>query len=64
MNTYLVKAKMTTYLLIEVMAENEQEAWEIAEDTDGGDFTEIPYTGGWDITDVSLLEENITEDKA
>jgi hypothetical protein len=57
MKTYKVKATMKTYLITEIEAENEEEAWEIANDLDGGLFEEVPYTGGWDVTDVIELEE-------
>jgi hypothetical protein len=57
MKTYRVKATMKTYLVAEIQAENEQDAWELANDLDGGEFVEVPYTGGWDITDVEELEE-------
>jgi hypothetical protein len=60
MNIYRVKAVMRTYLVAEIEAESEQEAWELANDLDGGLFEEVPYTGGWDVTDVILLDEGET----
>lgn len=60
MKTYRVWAKMTTYCYVDIEAEDESEANEIAWETDGGDFIEddsSPYGGGsWDI-----LEDETTE---
>ena len=52
MKKYKIKATMYTYLQAEIEAENEQDAWEVANDLDGDMFTEVPFTGGWDVTDL------------
>lgn len=57
MKLYRIKAVMRTYLIAEIEAEDEQSAWQKAEEIDGGDFEEIPHAGGWDIYDVEELEE-------
>lgn len=51
MALYRVWAKMTTYCYLDVDADSADEANEIAENTDGGDFIEDDYTygGEWDI---------------
>ena len=51
MATYRVWAKMVTYAYLDVEAESEDEAVEIAYDADGGDFIEDtdPYSGSWEI---------------
>lgn len=49
---YRVYATMTTQLYLDVEAESEDEALELAENTDGGDFTEDTsfLSGSWDVT--------------
>jgi hypothetical protein len=56
MNTYKVKARMTTYLETEIQAETEQDAWDMANLLDGGEFIESDRIGGWDIQDVIEIE--------
>lgn len=51
MRHYKVWAKCISYCYLEVDAETEDEAWEIAEETDGGVYTESPY-GDWEIVEV------------
>ena len=50
---YKVFAKVTTYNYLEVEAKDEEEARQIAEDADGGEFTECP-DADWEITSVIL----------
>ena len=54
---YKIRATMYTYLEAEVEAEDEQHAWELGNDLDGDMFSEVPFTGGWDITDVVKMED-------
>ncbi len=54
MATYKVKAKMTQYLETTIEADSEDEAWEIARETDGGDFSEIEDAGTWTVESVEL----------
>ena len=64
MALYRVWAKMTSYVYLDVEAEDEYEAVDIAEETDGGMFTEDYYGsmeagydgGGWEI-DVDNVEK-------
>ena len=56
MKNYKVVARMTTGLTIEIKAKNLEEAEKIARNTDGGDFTEIPQSGDWEI--YSVVETN------
>ena len=53
---FKVIATMYTKLICEIEAENMDEAWEIAENTDGGDFTALP-DGDWEIYDVMEITE-------
>jgi hypothetical protein len=55
MKTFYIKASMTTYLETTIEAENEDEAWSIAQDMDGGDFTAIDNDGCWDILTVNEI---------
>lgn len=58
MKTYKVKARMTTWLETEIQANDESEAWDIANMTDGGDFVESDRIGGWDIQDVIEIDDD------
>lgn len=55
MAKYKVKAVMTSYAYLEVEAEDENEAYNIARETDGGEF--IPTDEG----DWEILEDEIEE---
>ena len=48
---YRVQAEMISYCYLDVEALNEEEANQIAEDTDGGDFSsdDDPFNGEWNI---------------
>lgn len=52
MKTYEVTVAMTQYLRIKIEAENEDEARQIADDTDGSEFTEIDGATSWQIDSV------------
>jgi hypothetical protein len=56
MKKFKVIASSITYYKIEIEAETEGEAWQLAKDADGGDFKEIGL-GDWDICDISELSE-------
>lgn len=49
-----VIATMTTKLKTVIKAKNLSEAEELAEDLDGGEFDEIPNSGGWFLDSVVL----------
>lgn len=51
MSKYTVIAKMYTTLVCEIEAENEFQAWQLAKEKDGGEFTALP-DGDWEIYDV------------
>ena len=63
MNKYKVPATMYTYLTLEVSAESEEEAFAIAEETDGGQFIEEGGygSGDWEVGTPVLKEKNIKE---
>jgi hypothetical protein len=56
MPKYKVKAKSVSYYEAEIEAENEFEAWEKAQELDGGEFEELNTIFGdnWEIDDVVL----------
>lgn len=53
MKKFKVVATMTTYLTTEIEAEDVDQAYDIAHDLDGGEFTEIPHMGDWEIYEVT-----------
>jgi hypothetical protein len=52
MKKFKVTACYSTYCTAEVEAENEDQAYEIAKDMDGGDFKESGELGDWHINEV------------
>jgi len=52
---FRVEAEFRYKGYIEVEAPNEDAAWDIAENTDGGEFIEIPETSGWEIEKPKLI---------
>jgi hypothetical protein len=55
MKKYKVYAVMSYILKTEVEAENEDQAWQIAHDTDGGMFTMVKDSGDWHIDEVKEI---------
>jgi len=55
MKTYRVLASYTTYCSVNIEAESEGDAFDIAITMDGGDFKQDGY-GDWDIDQVIELE--------
>ena len=53
MKTYKVTACYNTYCTTTVEAESEEQAQEIAQDMDGGDFHYSGKLGDWNIIDVT-----------
>ena len=49
---YRAYATMTTKLYLDIEADSEDEAWEIAEGRDGGAYMEIENAGDWQIDKV------------
>ena len=57
MKTYRVTASYMTYCYVEVEAESEDEAIDLAGEIDGGDFTSDSCAdGGWEIESAYLIE--------
>lgn len=54
MKKFKVIATMYTKLVCEIEANDLDHAWEIARETDGGDFIALP-DGDWEIYDVSEI---------
>lgn len=52
---YRVEAEFRYKGYIEIEAPNEDAAWDMAENTDGGEFKEIPETSGWEIEKPKLI---------
>lgn len=58
MKKFKAIAVMRTYLEIEIEAEDEDQAWELANEADGGDFTPMEgEAGDWEIYDVKPIKE-------
>jgi hypothetical protein len=55
MKKFKVTATMYTKLVCEIEADSIEEAWTIARETDGGQFTALP-DGDWEIYDVEETE--------
>ena len=55
MNTYRVYAEATSYYYIDVEAEDEEEAFSIANETDGGEYTYYSDSP-WTLKDVKRIE--------
>ena len=53
---YRVVAQMIEFLECEIEAENMEDAWKIAKETDGAEFGKLDY-GDWSISEVYELEE-------
>lgn len=57
MKTFKIIASLITYYKIEIEAETEDEAYQIAKyDADGSDFKEIGL-GDWEICDIQEIQE-------
>lgn len=58
MKKFRIEASFVTYLTAEIEAENEEQAYEIARDMDGGDFEQRRWDGqgDWNIDDVTEIE--------
>jgi hypothetical protein len=59
MKTYRIYASSIDYLYLEIEAENLDQAWEIARDSDGGDYKRQGM-GDWHIDAVELKEGDYT----
>jgi len=57
MKKYRVVATMHTHLECEIEAENMEDAWKIAKETDGAQFSEIGDNGDWYINDVLEIDK-------
>lgn len=57
MPKYKVTACYYTFCTAEVEAENEEQAYEIARDMDGGDFTDSRDCQDWHINDIQEVEQ-------
>lgn len=58
MKKFKVTARMSTFLEATVEAETLSEAQEIAENMDGGDFTETKDYGDWNIESVTEVSHD------
>lgn len=57
MHKYNVLARVTTYLETEIEAEHEDQAWEIAQGLDGGEFIGKANWGDWEIYSVWEIDD-------
>ena len=60
MNKYRILASSVNYFYREIDAEDEDEAWDIAYNSDGGDY-KAQGLGDWQIDGVSLINEKGVE---
>lgn len=58
MPKYKAYATISYDLVCEFEVEDGRDAWELAEQLDGGDFKEIDGSSDWKIYEVELVEEN------
>ena len=63
MKKYKVTACYYTYCTAVVEAETEDEAYNIAQEMDGGSFKESGELGDWHINDVQEIKGESNEDK-
>jgi len=56
MKKFKVVASSISYYTVEIEAENDDEAWGIAKEMDGGDFEEEGGYGDWEIYSVSEVQ--------
>ena len=59
MKKFKVTASYITYCTAEVIAEDEDQAYEIARDMDGGDFTASRENFDWHISQVTEIKETV-----
>ena len=52
MSKFRVHTKSVSFLYLDVEAESEEEAREIAEDTDAGEFEQIGYEGYFELMEI------------
>ena len=57
MKKFKVTACYYTFCTVEVEAENEEQAFEIARDMDGGDFTDSRDCHDWQINDIQEIND-------
>lgn len=64
MPQFRVRARSTSYCYLDVEAEDEEAAIDIAKETDGGDFiTEDEYlTGEWEVLDAEPIDNLKTDE--
>ena len=56
MKKFKVMASYITYCTVEIEAENEEQAYDIACDMDGGDFTPSNAFFDWNINEVTEIK--------
>ena len=54
---YRAYATVSYDLVCEFEVEDEDDAWDIARDIDGDNFTEIPMSADWKIYEVDFIKE-------
>jgi hypothetical protein len=56
MKKFKVWASSTELFVLEIEAENENEAWKIAQDADGSDFESVKYSGDWQLDNIEEIK--------
>ena len=57
MKKFRVWAKMTSYAYLDVEAETAEEAYQIADSTDGGEFISDEFKGDWEVDPDCDIQE-------
>ena len=53
---FKIWASSTSIYSLEIEADSEDEAFQIAKNADGADFEPVPYSGDWQIDDIEQIE--------
>lgn len=57
MPKYRVCASYVVYLEASIEASDDDEAWHLAREIDGGDFSEIPNTDNWNLDSITRIDD-------
>ena len=59
MKKYKAYATISYDLECEFEIEDDEDAWDVARDLDGGDFKELNGSGDWKVYEVEEIEEKV-----
>jgi len=61
MKRYKAYATISYDVVCEFYLEDDQDAWDVAKDLDGGDFDEIDGSADWKVYEVEEIGEKVNE---